>query len=107
MNRYWISWWQPGDDPRPLHFPPKEARVLGWWGTGSDGTRTSICAVVAASTEWTAKAAVAEDWPESIDAQWRFVEVKPADWEPESSRFKIDHWMKPRFAHGAQEVDRG
>jgi hypothetical protein len=97
MTRYWISWWQPGDDPRPLHFPPKEPRVLGWWRSGSDGERTSICAIVAASVEWTAKAAVAEDWPESVDAEWRFVEQKSADWTP-GDRFPLSDWMQPRIA---------
>lgn len=33
MSYYWISWVQPGDDVRPLHYPPGE-RVLGWWSTG-------------------------------------------------------------------------
>lgn len=95
MSRYWISWWQPSDDPRPLHYPPRGPRVLGWWQSGFDGRRTSICALVAASAEWTAKAAVAEDWPESVDAEWRFVEQKPADWIP-SDRFPPSDWMAAR-----------
>jgi hypothetical protein len=97
IRRYWISWWQPGADCRPLHFPPKEHRVLGWWRSGTDDARTSICALVAASTEWTAKAFVAEDWPESIDAEWRFVEEKANDWMP-GERFPLSGWMEVRVA---------
>ena len=97
MSRFWISWWQPGEDCRPLHFPPKEQRVLGWWRSGSDGERTSICALVEASAEWTAKAFVAEDWPESVDAEWRFVERKPDGWLP-NNRFPLEDWMAARIA---------
>jgi hypothetical protein len=95
MNRYWISWQQPGDDPRPVHFPPKETRVLGWWESGLGDGYSNVCALVAASAEWTAKAAVAEDWPESVDAKWRFVEAKSPDWLP-GDRFPLSDWMRQR-----------
>lgn len=106
MTRYWISWWQPGDDPRPLHYPPKDERVLGWWRSASDGKRTSICALVAADVSDTALAAVAQDWPESLDADVRFVDPKPADWTP-GDRFPLEGWMKQRIdAHGVNPSDQ-
>lgn len=96
--RYWISWWQPGDDPRPLHSPPKTERVLGWWVSGESETHSSICALVQADNEEEAKLAVIVDWPESKDAEWRFLQEKDAKWVPPADRFPPKDWMILRHA---------
>ena len=97
MTRFWISWWQPGDDPRPPNSPPKDQRVLGWWRSGTDGRRSSICALVQADVSDTALATVATDWPESLTAEVRFVEPQRADWTP-GDRFPLAAWMQARIA---------
>jgi hypothetical protein len=74
--------------------------VLGWWASGSDEGRTSVCAVVVADVSDTALAAVAQDWPESLTAEVRFVEPKPSKWTP-GDRFPLTDWMLPRFGASA------
>jgi hypothetical protein len=98
MIRYWISWWQPGDDPRPLHYPPKNEKVLGWWESGHEfgNGRTSICALIRAESPSLAMLAVADDWPESVNAEWRFVEEVPGEWST-GTRFPLADWMKARI----------
>jgi len=93
--RYWISWWHQGDDPRPLHYPPLNPRVLGWWRSGYGDLGVSICALVEAKDESQARAAVATDWPESVGAEWRFVEEKQQGWLP-NDRFPMSGWMQQR-----------
>ena len=93
--RYWISWWHQGDDPRPLYYPPLDLRVLGWWRSGCNDTSVSVCALVEAKDEDHAKAAVAKDWPESVGAEWRFVEEKEPGWLP-GDRFPMSWWMQQR-----------
>lgn len=104
MNRYWISWWQPGHDPRPLHFPPKDERVLGWWRTGTDGERTAICALVKADVSDTALAAVEMDWPESRRAEVRFIDPQHPKWMP-GDRFPLADWMLRRIAAPGVAMD--
>lgn len=90
---WWISWYQPTEDERPLTFPPNEA-ILGWWNSGSrcsDNAHT-ICAVVRAETEEEAKAAVRKDWPEAED--WRFCGETGG---LPGNRFPLGEWMTPRF----------
>jgi hypothetical protein len=94
MNLFWISWYQPTEDYRPLGYPPNAA-ILGWWCTG---TRTSddastICALVRAEDEAAAQSAVIIDWPEAID--WRFCELRH-DWQS-SARFPLTDWMVERM----------
>lgn len=96
MKHYWISWEQPGDDHRPISFPPNE-KVLGWWCSGytGDGERATLVAMVEASSEDAAKAALADDWPETLDCTWRFAEE--SDGKPPGDRFPLVAWMVPRF----------
>lgn len=103
MNRYWISWYQPTEDYRPLTDPPHES-VLGWWCSGyrcSDGL-ASLCALVSATDEESAKACVRHSWPEA--AEWRFCEERDSDWLP-GDRFPLSTWMQLRLAlHAAKET---
>ena len=92
--RYWISWYQPTSDYRPITDPPTK-RILGWWCSGerADGTAV-LCALVDAQTEGEAKRAVGVSWPD--DVEWRFFNECPADWLP-GDRFPLDDWMRARI----------
>jgi hypothetical protein len=92
---FWISWYQPTSDPRPLKFPPNE-NVLGWWETGlrcSDKAIT-ICALVLAGNKKSAERAIRLDWPEA--SEWRFCEEKED--AILSDRFPLNEWMSKRIA---------
>jgi len=94
LIRFWISWWQPGEDYRPLTFPPNN-HILGWWRSGERGEgESSLCAAVSAKDEDAAKRYVLKDWPEATD--WRFCNVVASDYVP-GDRFPLSDWMKPRF----------
>jgi hypothetical protein len=84
--RFWISWYEPGNDPRPARewktAPP-------WWCTGTslmsdDSVQSVICAVVDAKTEAAARKIVKRLWD---PAEWRFCEVHEAEWMPPAGRF--------------------
>lgn len=95
MSKYWISWHQAGTDCRPLYYPPG-LDVLAWWGSGTTDTGTNMFALVEARTETFAKCAIVADWPEA-DENWRFCDLKPADFTP-GDRFPIEPgtWMHDR-----------
>lgn len=96
MSRYWISWHQPGEDYRPLTYPPNE-RVLGWWRSGETGEnapRSILCAVVMAQDEEDAKRAISLDWSEAED--WRFTESVSSNFTP-GDRFPPSDWMEARL----------
>jgi hypothetical protein len=102
MKRFWVSWIQPGEDCRPLTYPPNSA-VLGWWKSGyrldgeDEGPALNIlCALVSAPNEKSAREAVSMDWPDLAD--WRFMEEKELDWTPASDRFPPSEWMMTRLA---------
>jgi len=102
-TRYWVSWYQPTEDYRPLSDPPNQ-NILGWWCSGSrlsDDART-LCAVVLAVDEEHAKTAVTVDWPEAV--QWRFVEEKSIDFVP-GDRFPIgDGWERQRLMANGSDI---
>jgi hypothetical protein len=94
MKRFWMSWFQPTEDHRPLTYPPN-AGILGWWCSGQreDGAWT-LCALVQARWELPAKIAVRKDWPEATE--WRFVREVASDFSP-GDRFPLSDWMKERM----------
>ena len=92
MSYYWISWVQPGNDVRPLHYPPGE-RVLGWWSTGYTQGGQTLCAMVRAADEQEAKDVVTKDWPEADE--WRFCD--PRETPEVTDRFPLKDWMAERF----------
>lgn len=96
VKYWWLSWWQPGDDCRPLSSPPNEA-VIGWWISGERDNESSICLVVAGADEFEAKRMVAIDWPESVGSEWRFCQERDMR-KPMSDRFPLSEWMLERFA---------
>ena len=91
---FWISWYQPTEDHRPLTYPPN-ASILGWWCTGTRGSddASTMCALVSADSEEAAKQAIRKDWPEA--EEWRFCEKKES--LELSDRFPLSDWMEPRF----------
>ena len=90
--RFWISWYQPTGDHRPLAYPPHRS-ILGWWCTGfaDEGTAT-LCALVDATNEDDAKAAVIKEWPEA--ERWRFCNEHDGDL---GDRFPLSDWMRERM----------
>jgi len=94
---YWISWYQPTDDYRPLTYPPNEG-VLGWWCSGETDNAYTLCAWVQAANEVEAKNIIKLDWPEA--ERWRFCEKKDSI-EP-SDRFPLEEWMEERFASASK-----
>lgn len=94
--RYWVSWYQPTKDYRPLTYPPNEA-ILGWWCSGA----STLCALVSASDKVEAGAAITKDWPEA--KEWRFVYEKGDKWLP-GDRFPLKDWMRDRFRKAGVEV---
>jgi hypothetical protein len=91
MSKYkWISWFQPGDDHRPINFPP-DKRVLGWWKTGerSYDSASTLVSLVLAKTEEEALSILKIDWPEVDEV--RFCEDKNDT--KLSDRFPIKEWM--------------
>lgn len=70
MKIYWVSWYQPTEDHRPLTSPPNKS-ILGWWKTREDNNgRSIICSLVRSKNPAGARKAVKIDWPEAED--WRF-----------------------------------
>lgn len=93
--RFWISWFQPTKDHRPLTFPPNEA-IAGWWCSGYNSVdHATICAAVDAESEDDAHEAIKKDWPEATG--WRFCEQVESEFRP-NDRFPPSPWMVPRLA---------
>lgn len=95
MNNYWISWYQPTEDYRPLTYPPNKS-VIGWWCSGYrdlDDAAT-LCAWVRAENEEEAIKTILKDWPEA--EEWRFNEKRGDDWEGPGDRFTLPDWAKER-----------
>jgi len=85
-RRWWVSWYQTGDDTRPLTWPlPSE--VAGYWRTGYGARGDTLCAVVDAPTEEKAKAKIDALWGNGGRTDWRFVEPRDSEWEPSPDRF--------------------
>ena len=92
---WWVSWYQPTDDPRPLTWPPHK-NILGYWETGyrdSDGAFT-LCAYLLACSERIGKRIIKKQWPEA--KEWRFFDRAERN-EVDEGRFPMSDWMKPRF----------
>jgi hypothetical protein len=84
-ERWWISWYELGDDPKT-----NPSGVVAFYCTGFrvvDDAAT-ICAVVDASSEEAAREIVRKGWPGASDKEWRFVSARPRGWLPSSERFK-------------------
>lgn len=89
MNLFWISWYQPTEDYRPVYDPDKESAPFNqdYWCSGASDTAWTMCALVPASSEAGAKALVLKYWPEA--ERWRFCDKKPCGWRP-GDRFPKD-----------------
>ena len=91
MKIYWVSWYQPTEDHRPLTFPPVQG-ILGWWCTGSSDNGSTLCALVVEKSEEDAKIRINMDWPEAVN--WRFVDEKEDTHL--NDRFPLSEWMQSR-----------
>ena len=93
MSIYWVSWYQPTQDFRPLSFPPNK-NILGWWKTGENDYGESILvAMVNVKSIDDIPLLVNKDWPEAIN--WRFKEERFS--LDLSDRFPLNDWMITRF----------
>lgn len=97
VKRFWVSWVQPTNDPRPITYPPNDA-ICGWWVSGYDSEdQAIICAVVEAAKEIEVRRVLITDWPEVAGVEsLRFCEEKPLKWQP-GDRFPPSDWMRGRL----------
>lgn len=89
MRTFWISWWQPTEDYRPVYDPSRESEPFNhnYWCSGSDGSGDwSMCALLKAKNKADAKARIKKYWPEAD--VFRFCDEKPDGWTP-SDRFPM------------------
>ena len=93
MSIYWVSWYQPTQDFRPLSFPPNK-NILGWWKTGENTSNEStLVAIVNAVSVKDAEKLIRKDWPEVTN--WRFIEKKSTLLL--NDRFLLTNWMIERI----------
>lgn len=70
---WWVSWYQPTEDHRPIISPP--IKLFGWWwctGYRCHDEAATLVAFLEADNEKEAKKILEEYWPETIIAEWRF-----------------------------------
>lgn len=79
-RRFWISWYQPGDDFRPVVWPLPPA-IPAYWCSGYAAQGATLCAVVDAPGKRAAERAICKAWAVS-NVEWRFCSEKPRDWRP-------------------------
>lgn len=93
MSLYWVSWYQPTLDFRPLSFPPNN-NILGWWKTGENTSNEStLVAIVTSISSDDVREIVHIDWPEVTN--WRFIEKKSTLLL--NDRFPLTNWMIERI----------
>ena len=99
--RYWVGWYQPTEDYRPMMYPPNE-HILGWWCSGQRFSDDAwmVVAVVEADGEEGVEAAILEDWPEV--EEWNFITEQGSNFVP-GDRFPLSDWMVERFGAVAAE----
>lgn len=88
VKRYWISWYQPTEDYRPIYKGDKEPLNHLYWCTGQrcgGDNAFTVCAVVDAENVEEAKKTVQKYWPEANE--WRFIEEKEPTYLPSEDRF--------------------
>lgn len=88
--RFWVSWYQPTEDHRPIFFPPE--KLLGWWCSGDSDRGDILCALLDADSEKEAKDVLAMYWPETryID-DWRIWNHVDDDFTT-GDRFPLSDW---------------
>lgn len=82
LTRYWVSWEEPGNDSRPIKYPPPPP-VKKWWQSGEsgeDGSYTIICAVIDVRRKGDIALILKGYWKPQT---WRFIEPQESlDWRP-------------------------
>lgn len=65
-----------------------------WWVAGYSDDKVNVCMAVCADTEHEAQSVVRRSFDRTPEhMQWRFIEERPADWAPYTSRFTKAEWM--------------
>lgn len=120
--RFWISWWQPGPDWRPVVWPPPP-EILGYWCSGEtmeEKPRFSVCVLIempkaalhapAAARRARAAGIITEMWPEAILSEsadeCRFFDEVDPEWVP-NDRFPLPDWSPIRKAPHSRGGKRG
>ena len=89
MARWWVSWYEPSEDYRPVTWPlPPE--VAGYWCSGHEwggAQRATLCAVVDSESDVAARRVINAAWAHDGSIDWRFCDEQPADWMPPDDRF--------------------
>lgn len=90
LKSFWLSWYCAHEDwgKFELRWP--------WWVSGQrmfDDAYTICAAVRAASTDDAMKI-IEHCYDKPTRVEWRFCEVRAADWSPFSDRFTRGDWMQ-------------
>lgn len=88
MKRFWISWYQPTEDFRPLIYPAEN--TLGYWCSGFSEAGNVMCALIEATNQSSAYKTITKSWPEAV--VFRFCDEVDKDWKP-GDRFPVAKWM--------------
>lgn len=96
---WWISWYQPGGDCRPMSWPPPEA-ILCFWCTGWTLVGDScMVAVVRAPTAEQARAEVTAEraWPDAGEQRFcQPIDHPPGDrFPPPTDGPMVERWPWP------------
>lgn len=92
MKRWWVSWYEPVDgsqDFRPFLWPLPSG-IDKYWCSGwtGDMDAATLCAVVDAPDERSAKRLIGKAWKHSRKKiEWRFCNEVGAGWWPNADRF--------------------
>ena len=93
IKNYWLSWWQPTDDPhlRPVTRDFEGGKhIYGWWICGGDMDGNNfICAWVKAKSEKKAKKIIKKYWPEAEN--WVLCKEEADDFMP-GDEFPLKDW---------------
>jgi len=88
-QRYWISWYQAGDDYRPLSWPPPP-HFIGYWCSGYSDDSATLCLWIEQTSEAAAWADVEQHWSPGVGKR-RFSNVCEPDFVP-GDRFPRCEW---------------
>lgn len=86
-TRWWVSWYEPGEDYRPAVWPLPRS-VLGYWCSGWTDDKAALCAWVEADTAEQTWEILTACWPSECPDR-RFERQHP---DAPGSRFPPPKW---------------
>jgi hypothetical protein len=95
MKRFWLSWYEPSEDWRPVHFPPNE-NILGCWCSELSDIGPTVVAFVESKNEQEAWDSIDKEFPREGPRDIRFCEERDFSFLP-NDRFPLDPWMENRI----------